>query len=252
MDLQTTQQTMHQLLRGSLSIEDAAHLLNAPAERLAAYARFTENHIEETLNKVFQKLRNELPSNLWEILTHTYYREYPATHYELNACVESFIDFLETRSEITPTHVESAQIEWYEWLVYSDPTEITPNQGVNPTLKILQQTPEKEGSELEARGPEDLAVAQAEAMVRGAEQRRANHLPKTEIEIEIETKLKVQLIWRDLQHHVHSMQATDALLFAIKVTFESIPLMKAAIDARIPIETAQQFIHDAHNLGILV
>jgi hypothetical protein len=247
-DLQTTQQTMHRLLRGQLSENKAAKILQAPVERLAAYARFAESHITDTLAKVFVQLRAELPANIWKNLSHNFYLTYPPAHYELNACVESFVNFLQTHPEITTAQQERAIIDWHEWQVYSDPADLTQSTGINPTLKILKLEGSKQ-PELEARAPQDRPERSA-GRVRGAEQRRANNLPKRKPEPE--PKPILYLLWRDLKHQVHTTQANDALLFAIKVTCEKIPLAQAATQAHISIESAQQFIHDAYKLEILI
>ncbi|RJO64844.1 MAG: hypothetical protein C4523_17570 [Myxococcales bacterium] len=146
--LRETMETMHRLMRGELTPEQAASRLGSPVGRTAVYQRFAQNHVRAFLEKNFEILAALVGGETWEPLVAGYFAAHPSRHYELNANAAAFPDYVAARAArvelgLTPFHAELAEVEWREFEVFVDPEEIArPEQltaaVLNRTLVILQ------------------------------------------------------------------------------------------------------------------
>lgn len=147
-DVAQSMQTMHALLRGQTSAEEAADVLGAPLVRLRAYQRFVRAHVQDVLDKNYPTLRAVLGEARWLPLCAAYFAQVPADDAELNAAARQLPAFLEAQllagaAGLTSFHAELALVEWEEFAAYINPARI-PDAGelqsfaLNPTLRALQ------------------------------------------------------------------------------------------------------------------
>ena len=145
--LRETYEVMHAVLRGEVSADQAAGVLDVDAERLAIYQRFARGHVDGILAKQFPRLMAAIPAAVFEALCDGFYRSHPPTGWDLNEAARAFPAYLATRrsdvEELSHFHLALARFEWEQWLVYSDPAELPEattlsGPSLNPTLSVLE------------------------------------------------------------------------------------------------------------------
>ena len=235
--------TMHDLLRGSTTPEEAAVALGASAERLRLYQGMVKNHTRVLLEKTYTALPGLLGSEVWGSLVDDYFREHPAGHYELNANGAMFRDFLEGRrlegdAGLTGFHVDLAELEWREWEVYSSeavnpPRDTMDGPILNPTLLVLSlDWPAADWLESWRRAEADGDVPPP---------------------IPTESAPETVLVFR----HPETFRAvfykgTDDLLFPVKMIHEGIDVGEAARLSGLQEETVEEFVAYAAEIGLVI
>lgn len=233
---------MHQLLRQEISAEVAAERFGVPVERIAIYRDFVRNHIANALAKNYEVLASTLSEELWEELVSAYFQAYPALAFELNANAEQFREFLAgpgrtLSAELGDFHLELAELEWFEWHVYSVRDDIPEPSGVsqptlNPTLIIL-----------ECNYPvADYVLAWRRTVRSGGD------VPPVP-----EPGAQRVFVYRDPDSLLAMFTvANDRLLFALKVAHEGISLAEAAAAAGVDIEVAEEVMREAAEDGLVL
>ena len=243
MTLQETMDTFHRLMRGSLSPEDAAAQLGVPENRARAYRGFVRNHIRNVLEKNFTIVRRLFSNDIWEKLTDRFYDRYPAEDYELNANAAAFCDMLEQLASnnilgVTLFHAELALVEWQEFVVFSNEIDIPKpldleRPAVNPTLVTLECT-----------FPVGTYLRNARSCL------SANKaLPAVPGNRDDETVFLFRHPKNDL---AYVYRATEDLLFAFKMAYESVRLEDAvALSGLLPDEVRKIWSR-AVSIGLVI
>jgi hypothetical protein len=237
-------EVVHRVLRGEEDVAAAARDLDIPERRLAVYAGFVRQHVRTAVEKNHSVLAALLRGPAWEALLDGYFRDHPPASYELNAAAEGFRGFLaaeasEGRHGLTPFHLELAELEWQEWEAYAHPDRIPQPAEVrrpvlNPTLRILRF---------------EHAVSGFVEAWRDAERAGRDERP----EVPAEPAPETVLVFRDPASELAFFyRATDALLFAVKVTTDGLDVPEAAALAGVPEATAQDLLDRAAAVGLIV
>ena len=239
--LERTVTTMHRMLRGEIEPGQAARLLNAPENRLAAYARFVRQHVRTALEKNFTVLP-KLIGGVWNQLVDSYFRKHPPRDYELNAAAADFRGFLarlveEGRYGLTAFHVELAELEWQEWLAYSSEEVVpTPEQvdrpTLNPTLAIL-----------------DLVYPAADFL--DAFRESGDRMAENDASMEPDPQT-VFVFRQPRSMNAVFYKADASLLFAFKVVHERLGREEAAIQSGLPATDVSGILARASRLGLIV
>ena len=244
-NLYETFETMHRLLRREIAPGEAAARLGCPESRIALYPEFVLDHVRNILGKNFRVLASLLPSEAWEKIVMEYFRTTPPDHYEMNANAARFPEFLERmagegRFGIGRFHLELAEVEWLQWVVFSSPGRI-PRPGairgflVNPTLVVLE-----------------LAFPVADCLTRW-EQQDAMGFPQGVPAVPEEKDGGIVFIFRHPgTHEAVVKRATDPMLFAFKVAHENTPVDQAAEQARISRGEAESLLSSAVEAGFIL
>jgi hypothetical protein len=235
-NLQALQATVHRVLRGEVPVEDGAAALGCDARRLRIYREFVRGHVQTALEKNYEITRATLPAPTWEALVEAYFAAFPTAHWELNAAAEPFPAWLETRiglhEGLHPFHCELAQFEWEEFAAYSNRAEVpaaveapTPN----PTLSILQLA--------------HPVAAFVQAWNAGERPAIPAPLPAPRLTFLFRHPRSGKVMYQD---------ATDDLLFALKVTHEGLDPAAAARAIGAAPELGEQALAVAADVGIIL
>jgi len=240
MNLAELQAEVHALLRGERAPADVAGRLGVPAARLALYRDFVASHITRVLGKVYPYVAAWLSGPERDEVAAAFFREVPARDRELNACVRELPAWLATRPELVgrPWLPPLAQLEWELFAAFAselDVPALAPGSDpiVNPTVAVIAAPwalvpwlvahPEAACVTPATTPPERLAAPQVALVLRRADTHR-------------------------IGFHV----ADDALLFALKVVGERVPLATAADLARVPLARAEAALARAVAIGLVI
>ncbi len=245
LSLRDTMWVVHQLLRGEISAAEASEQLGNDESRLAIYHRFVSGHVRNVLEKNFAVLVSLFPKQVWDMIVPEYFRSHPSDSYELNANGAQFPRFLsqwadDPRFGITGFHLELAELEWREWVVYSTLKSIPSPEEIdapvlNPTLIVMElEYPVVEyvflWREEQAKGFPDGVPA----------------IPETE------NPGVVFLFRHPTTHNPVLRRARDPMLFAFKVVHDAIPLEEAVAAAGITVEDGEALLCDAADQGLVI
>ncbi|MDP6943458.1 MAG: DNA-binding domain-containing protein [Myxococcota bacterium] len=145
--LEETVATMHAVLRGDMTPDDAAGPLGVDPERLAIYQDFAQGHVLGILTKLFPRVRAALSDASWSHLSRAFFKAHPPTGWDLNDAASRFPAYLggrlDAHDDLARFHVALARFEWEQWLVYKDDAQIpSPDTldraTLNPTLAVLE------------------------------------------------------------------------------------------------------------------
>ena len=235
-------ETVHAVLRRELDPAVGAQRLGVDPARLGIYRGFVYDHVAGVLAKLYPYVRAHLGAELWAPLVAAYFREVPAASWELNACGRPFPAWLDARlgagaaPGVDAFHVALAQFEWEQFAVYMhqavvpDPA-ILAAPALNPTLTLLQLP--YPVVRFVVDHPDAAALTPAAP------------IPAPEPQIAL-------LFRRYGSWRVAYYQASDDLLFALKVVYEQIPLALAADAAHQPLAVARQAIDHAIAVGLVL
>lgn len=239
--LRELQALMHGVLRRDLPLEAGAAALGVRAERLGIYRDFVAQHVTGILAKLYPVVRALLPRATWDELALAYFRDVPARSWELNACAEPFAAWLDGRvgsgaAGLHPFLVPLAQVEWEQFAVVMAPVEVPDPAAldrlvVNPTASALA-LPYPVIPFLVAH--DDVSALDP-----------ATPLPEPGEEVAL-------LFRRHGTHRVGYHQASDELLFALKVVAEGVPLAVAAEQAGVPRDRAVAAVRRAREIGLVL
>ncbi len=210
------------------------------AARLAIYGRFCQAHRAETLDGIFTTCRRVVVAHggeaAWTALIEAYFCAHPMHHFELNRNAEHFADFLAADADAgwPPFLVALADVEWWEWQVYSaadDPSDAAPDDGELRLGSTVELRPYDWDllSWLDAQDDEATAPAAPDAAP------------------------IVVLFWRDRDLDSRREPATPLDLMIIKAVVELIPLDAAlATRLNVPVNTLAETTAELHRAGILL
>lgn len=245
LSLRDTMWIVHQLLRGEISAAEASQQIGNDESRLAVYHRFVSGHVRNVLEKNFAVLVSLFPKQAWDSIVPEYFRSHPSDSYELNANGAQFPRFLsqwadDPRFGITDFHLELAELEWREWVVYSTLKEIpSPDEieapTLNPTLIVMQ-----------------LEYPVVEYVFRWRDEQEGG-FPDGVPPIPEEKNPGVVFLFRHPStHNPVIRRARDRMLFAFKVVHDAIPLEDAAQAAGIAVEDGESMVRDAADEGLVI
>lgn len=234
--------TLHEVLRGAADPAVAHRRLGLDPARVAFYQETVFEHVRDVLDKNYGVLAAVLGPERFDALVAEYFAEVPATAFELNENAAPFREFLAVRAEVgtyglTEAHLELAELEWQEFAVYvseatiPEPSAISAPQ-INPTLTILQL---------------DYPVADfLDAWREAGDSGSRPHLPADPAP---------QLVFV-LRHpetdNALFFEATDALLFAFKVSHDGLSVQEAAEQAGVADSLVLAALQDAANWGLVI
>ncbi len=226
---------VHRLLRGEATAEEAALALGVDVGRTAAYQRFVKGHIAGALEKTYTLMPAVVGVAHWHALVDDYFASHPPTHFELNACTESFVGFLEARlaagdPKLSRFHVELARLEWLELAVSLTEVECpaaVDTITLNPTLAIFAA---------------EYPVARFALAVRAG---REPVVPQEESELSFVLRHLTTLRYR-------TVVASDALLFAFKVAYEQLTVEGAAEASGLCEADVNAALHTGMQAGIVL
>jgi|GEM_PF-2209291 len=242
-DLKSVAETVHRVLRRELDATDGATHLGVDAARLSIYRGFVHDHVTGILDKLYPYVRAHVGPEAWAELSARFFREVPATHWELNACAQPFAAWLDRKladgdapSAVTPFHVALAELEWEEFAVYMHEASVPTPESVtepvlNPTLSLLEL----------GYPVVRFLVDHPEASVVTPD------TPTPAPERRVALVFRRPGTWR-----VAYYLGSDDLLFALKVVHEQIPLAMAADAVHQPVEVARAALRHAADIGLVV
>ena len=240
--LETTFQTVHGALRQTLDPHAAGRRLGADETRLRYYSRAVKGHVENILYKNYPALADVLGPDRFGALVEAFYGSFPPHDYELNENAAAFRALLTEAREtgrfgVTPFHVELAELEWQEFVAYvssakmPDPARLA-QPTLNPTLSIVQF--------------EFPVTTYLEAWQALTEHQIAPSVPETR-------DPETVFVWRDPQtENAAFAKADDALLFAFKISHDSLSTAQAAEQTGISLATVQQLLEAAADRGVVI
>ncbi|BBM85634.1 HvfC/BufC family peptide modification chaperone [Candidatus Uabimicrobium amorphum] len=243
--LEETMRMMHSLLRGEKTPEEMKEFFGTSEKRLEIYQRFVRNHVTKTLAKNFVMLRRLVKKEIWQGLRDEYFKNYPATGWQLNDTSKSFVDFIakKVREEKMfageEFYIELAQFEWEEVVVYCSEL-ITPKPHeietpvLNPTLSIM-----------DFRYPIGTFIY----YWRNKKRKDPWIIEKEYLK---EQPQMLFLIRHPQEQRVFFHVATDPLLFAFKVVHDQISLPDAIKLSGQTEDTVRKILADAHQAGIII
>ncbi len=233
---------VHAVLRGDQVPQTVAAQVGLDPVRMAFYADAVYSHVREVLEKDFCALAAVLGPSRFEPLVREYFEIRPFDAFELNENAAAFRDLLarcasEGRHGVTDFHVELAEVEWQEFVVYVSP-EVIPHPSqvqaptLNPTLVILQLD----------HGANDFLDAWRD----GAQGDVLPPIPDQPVP-------KTLFVLRHPEtENVLFVAADEALLFALKVAHDGLTVSAAAEEAALPIQTVQSIYQSAADWGVVV
>jgi hypothetical protein len=238
-------QTMHRLLRGEITPADASTMLGCEESRIALYPEFVLDHVRNILVKDFPVLASLFSTEEWEAIVRQYFQTHPPDHYEMNANAARFPAFLQQMEEegrlgIGEFHVELAEVEWQEWVIFSSPEKMPVSAEIrdrvlNPTLTVL---------ELNFPVVEYLNIW---------EERRAKGFSEGVPPVPETSDGEIVFVFRHPSKHETVVQkATDSLLFVFKVVHDNVPLNEAAEEAQIGPPEAESMLMSAEEMGLII
>lgn len=240
MSMLETMETMHALLRGELSPEQAAASLGAPVERVAIYQDFVRDHVRTLLEKNYQVTAEVMGSGAWEALVRRFFETRPARHYELNANAEALVELIDEciargSDEIVPFHRDLATLEWTEWLVYADRAEMPEPSRLdravlNPTLVILSLAWPVSGFVQAWRAAKDAATRPPLPSAPDPEQ---------------------VFVYRD-RGLARFVRADPGLLFAFKIAHDGLTVAQAADLSGLDPVTVAAVVRQASEAGVVI
>lgn len=242
-------QEIHSLLRAEKSPEVLAKELDVDVKRLSIYPSFIKGHIIRMIDRSFKSLKSLFDAKSWESLTDKYFREYPADDWRYYRCVEHFPEFIQGLKslpdfKIQDFHVELAQFEWTELMVYSSEiilpkkNEIRSRQ-LNPTLAVLS---------LNYPVVNFVNCERAESLSKNEE-----HWMKEKNYLEKLSAPKTVFFFRSpkTQYAVYT-QATDRELFAFKMVHDDISEKEAAKLSGQTLAVIQSVLKESVQLGLIL
>jgi hypothetical protein len=104
--------------------------------RMSVYRNNARTNWTDALDSDFPLTRAQFESPAWEILRRSYFIKHPPRHWELNASLASFTDFLASQ-KIEPYVKELADYEWNDLKIFIDRAVIRLGTGLtNPTASV--------------------------------------------------------------------------------------------------------------------
>ena len=104
--------------------------------RLDVYRNNTRTNWTDTLDHDFSLTRRQFTPDDWRALRQRYFVKHPPRHWELNASMTPFPQFL-ARQKVKPYIKELADFEWQDLKIFIDRSVLTKEAGVtNPTAVI--------------------------------------------------------------------------------------------------------------------
>ena len=234
-------ETMHALLRGTLSAEQAAASLGVSVERIAIYQTFVRDHVRTLLEKNYEITARIAGPDAWQALVNRFFETRPARHYELNANGESLLGLLddciaERRADFGPFHRELAELEWTEWRVYADRAEMPEPSHLervtlNPTLVVLSLSWPVSGFVQAWRAADD-AAAHRPPLPEGPEPEQV-------------------FVYRS-RGLARFIRADERLLFAFKIAHDGLTVAEAARLSGLDTDTVDAVLRRASEAGIVI
>ncbi len=105
-------------------------------DRLKVYRNNTRTNWTDTLDCDFSLTRTQFDPAEWQALERRYFSKHPPQHWELNASMAPFVQFLAAQ-KIKPYVKELADYEWHDLKIFIDRAGVHKGQGItNPTAVV--------------------------------------------------------------------------------------------------------------------
>jgi hypothetical protein len=242
-------QEIHSLLRAERLPEEVAKTLEVDVNRLAIYSGFIKGHIVRMIDRSFNALKCLFDEKAWDILMDMYFKKYPAGDWRYYRCAEQFPDFIQSLKSspdfgIQDFHVELAQFEWTELMVYNSEI-ILPKIGeirsreLNPTLAVLT-----------FRYPvADFVISHRSEKLSKNEERWMQEKKYLEM---LPAPKTVFFFRNPKTQYAVFVEATDRLLFAFKVIYDGISEKEAAKTTGQSLSVVQSVLKEASQIGLIL